>query len=243
MLNSFLGYSKDGNGYKEYLKPIDYTTTLQNISVLKQTSDYAKLALTDPDYSGIVRLHFTSNSNQQVYLDLNNGDSNQCTVYVNGKEIGIYSAWDEPAVMDLGYFTEGESATVSIKFTNENAELGVVQLYGLNQNEFSRAYETLNSQSMQNIKVTNTKISGTAYGTEDNNVLFLSVPYDKGWHAYINGKKVSIENFNGFMAIKLNQGQQTVMLKFSPQGFDIGVIISIVSIILLVYIFIRERRY
>ena len=45
------------------------------------------------------------------------------------------------------------------------------------------------------------------------------------------------------MAIKLNQGQQTVMLKFSPQGFDIGVIISIVSIILLVYIFIRERRY
>ena len=243
LLNSFLGYAKDGDGYKEYLKPINYTTTLQNISVLKQTSDYAKLALTDPDYSGIVRLHFTSNSNQQVYLDLNNGDSNQCTVYVNGKEIGIYSAWDEPAVMDLGYFTEGESATVSIKFTNENAELGVVQLYGLNQNEFSRAYETLNSQSVQNIKVTNTKISGTAYGTENNNVLFLSVPYDKGWHAYINGKKVSIENFNGFMAIKLNQGQQTVMLKFSPQGFDIGVIISIVSIILLVYIFIRERRY
>lgn len=243
LLNSFLGYAKGEIGYNEYLSPITYKTTLQNVSVLSQTTNYAQLEVTDPYYNGIVGLHFTSDANQQVYLNLNNGSSNQSTIYVNGKEIGIYSAWDEPAVMNLGYFTKGEDVNVSIKLDNENSEIGLVQLYGLKQDQFSNAYEALDSQSMQNIKVTNTSITGTAYGNGNNNVLFLSVPYDKGWHAYIDGKEVSIENLDGFMAIKLNQGKQIVELKFMPQGFTLGLAMTVASIIILIYIFIKERKY
>ena len=203
-LNSFLGYSPSDSGYKNYLKPISYLTTLQNISVLDETADHAKLKVTDPYYKGVVNLNFTSDSNQEVYLDLNNGSSNESTIYVNGKEIGLYSSYDEPDIINLGYFTAGESARVSIKLDTETSELGVVQLYGLNENEFSEAYNTLNSQSMKDIKVTNTSISGTvdASGTDD--LLFLSVPYDKGWHAYIDGKEVPLESIdNSFVAVKL----------------------------------------
>ena len=243
-LNSFLGYSPSDSGYKNYLKPISYLTTLQNISVLDETADHAKLKVTDPYYKGVVNLNFTSDSNQEVYLDLNNGSSNESTIYVNGKEIGLYSSYDEPDIINLGYFTAGESARVSIKLDTETSELGVVQLYGLNENEFSEAYNTLNSQSMKDIKVTNTSISGTvdASGTDD--LLFLSVPYDKGWHAYIDGKEVPLESIdNSFVAVKLKQGEQNIVLKFTPEGFNLGLVMTILSTIILIYVFIKERKY
>ena len=243
-LNSFLGYSPSDSGYTRYLAPIEYTTTLQNVSVLSEGQNFAQLEVRNPYYEGVVNLSFVSDSNQQVYLNLNNGDSNESTIYVNGKKIGTYSSWDDPAIMNLGYFTEGESVVVSIKLDTNSSKLGNVQLYGLNQDEFSQAYETLDSQSMKNIKVTNISISGTVDGVGSNDVLFLSVPYDKGWHAYIDGKEVSIEAVDGsFMAIKLNQGEQTVVLKFTPEGFDIGLIMTILSAIVLIYVFIRERKY
>lgn len=243
-LNSFLGYGPNDSGYIKYLAPISYSTTLQNISVLDESPGYAKLEVANPYYDGVVNLNFTSDSNQEVYLNLNNGNSNESTIYVNGKEIGLYSAYDEPKIIDLGYFTQGESATVSIKLDTETSDLGTVQLYGLNENEFSQAYDTLDSQSMKDIKVTNTSISGTVDGNGTNDVLFLSVPYDKGWHAYIDGKEVSIQSVdNSFMAIKLKQGEQTVVLKFTPEGFNLGLAMTILSSIVLIYVFMKERQY
>ena len=243
-LNSFLGYGQNDSGYTRYLAPISYSTTLQNISVLDESPGYAKLEVTNPYYDGVINLNFTSDSNQEVYLNLNNGNSNESTIYVNGKEVGLYSAYDEPKIINLGYFTKGESATISVKLDTEISDLGTVELYGLNENEFSQAYETLDSQSMKDIKVTNTSISGTVDGSGTNDVLFLSVPYDKGWHAYIDGKEVSIESVdNSFMAIKLKQGEQTVVLKFTPEGFNLGLVMTILSSIVLIYVFMKEKQY
>ena len=48
----------------------------------------------------------------------------------------------------------------------------------------------------------------TARVTRDReNLVFFSVPYDKGWTAYVNGREVEIEEVNaGFMAVKVGAG-------------------------------------
>ncbi len=66
-------------------------------------------------------------------------------------------------------------------------------------------------------------------------LLFFSIPYDRGWKAYVNGEKRPLELVNfGFMGLMLEQGRSEVILKFEPPFFKVGMIISLVA--LLVYL-------
>ena len=63
-------------------------------------------------------------------------------------------------------------------------------------------------------------------------ILASSIPYDKGWKAFDNGKEVkTYNNWDHFLAIELDDSNDhAVTLKFRPTGFHIGCIISILSL-------------
>lgn len=74
------------------------------------------------------------------------------------------------------------------------------------------------------------------------NLVFFSVPYDKGWSAFLNGKKVPIEEVdNGFMAVQGNKGDNQIEFTFMPQGLELGIKVTKISIALLVIYFILNK--
>lgn len=84
------------------------------------------------------------------------------------------------------------------------------------------------------------------------NLLFFSVPYDQGWSAEVNGKKAEIVKAQvGFMAVKVKgQEKSSIVFKYEPFGFRIGIIISVIcGIIFFMYLaaltaykIIRKKR-
>lgn len=65
-------------------------------------------------------------------------------------------------------------------------------------------------------------------------MIFFSVPYDKGWSAFINGEKVEIIKVDdGLMALKCQKGINNIEFNYIPQGFKFGAILSIVSFVLI----------
>lgn len=73
------------------------------------------------------------------------------------------------------------------------------------------------------------------------NLVFFSVPYDKGFKAYVNGEQVEIEKANvGFMAVKGQPGENEIVFTYTTPGLKLGTIISIISLILfIIYIYIN----
>jgi len=70
-----------------------------------------------------------------------------------------------------------------------------------------------------------------------NKILVLTIPYDKGWTAYVDGSKVvTLKVENGLTGIKLSPGKHIVELKYFPQGMTAGIIISLVTLLLLLII-------
>jgi uncharacterized membrane protein YfhO len=64
-------------------------------------------------------------------------------------------------------------------------------------------------------------------------LLFFSIPYDKGWHAVVDGNEVPIEKVNiGFMGIFLDKGYHKIELKYMPPLLIPGIVISLLSIII-----------
>lgn len=78
--------------------------------------------------------------------------------------------------------------------------------------------------------------------TNKQSFIVYTVPYDKGWTATINNKKVKFEKVdNGLIGLTVNKGMNNIEFKYSPPGFKLGLIISIISVIILIIQTIYEK--
>ncbi len=71
-------------------------------------------------------------------------------------------------------------------------------------------------------------------------LVFFSVPYDEGWSATVNGKKVDVENVNvGFMAVPVEGGQKNVIrFTYTTPGLFLGIVISAIAFLVLLGYFL-----
>ena len=99
--------------------------------------------------------------------------------------------------------------------------------------------EKLRENTAENFRYTDDGFTAEFENSGDDNLLFFSVPYDKGWTATVNGKEAEIvQSQIGFMSVKVNGHEKNkIVFKYEPFGFRIGIIITAVSgIILFMYL-------
>jgi hypothetical protein len=77
----------------------------------------------------------------------------------------------------------------------------------------------------------------------DNNAfLYLSDTYYPGWRAYVDGKETKIYRANlAFRAVEVPKGKHTVVFKYVPMSFYIGLCLTIFGILLCIYLWRRDR--
>ncbi|MNI14349.1 Bacterial membrane protein YfhO [compost metagenome] len=100
----------------------------------------------------------------------------------------------------------------------------------------------LNENSFIVTEYSNDHISGSVI-VDKPKKLFLSIPYDKGWRAKVNGENTKITRVNiGFIGIDLTAGNNIVELNYMPPLFVTGIIISTVLLLgIIIYIVVVKR--
>lgn len=75
-------------------------------------------------------------------------------------------------------------------------------------------------------------------------LLFLSDNYYPGWKAYVDNKETKIYRANyTFRAIVSPEGKHTIIFKYQPEPFRIGIIISAISLTILIAVYLTKRRF
>ena len=136
-------------------------------------------------------------------------------------------------------------------FENEKVDISVSVLKDGSTDSFGVFGMDLDKLSTLNdsVKPADIKINGdtiTAEATADNNnqMLLLSIPYNKGFDVYVNGKKVSAEKvLDAFMAIPLEKGKNNVRLEYHTYALRPGLLIGLVGVILLVAVSIMLSKF
>ena len=74
------------------------------------------------------------------------------------------------------------------------------------------------------------KMEGTINSNRDG-LFYTSVPYEKGWRAYVDGQEVEITPVGGsLLAFPLSKGEHSIVLKYAPNGFWPGLAVSLVCL-------------
>ena len=161
------------------------------------------------------------------------------SVYANGIKVNVsYPNQDTNGLLDLGTY-ENEYVTIEISL-NKRSYCSSFGLYGLSHDKLDGI---INPEKSADLKVDGTSINGSYTCEKDGQYLFLSIPYDKGFKAYINGEETEISRtLGGFMTIKLNKGENNIQFSFAPPGFKAGMLISFLGVILLALWLIFKTR-
>ena len=111
----------------------------------------------------------------------------------------------------------------------------------LNENGYYENCKKLQQNTCSTFEIDNTGFSAEI-DLEEKQLVFFSVPNDKGWTATVNGEKARVVDSNvGFMAVECEAGHNEIRFNYLTPGLVDGLIISVVFIsIFLMYIYLPK---
>lgn len=170
-----------------------------------------------------------------LYMIVRNTSCDTVTATINSSEYTYKDLKKGGTIIDLGYATPDDIIVISGD-TSMNASV-----YTLESSRFIEAFNILNNNSLNVSEFTNNKITGTVNASKDA-TLICSIPYDKGWTVYIDGKKTETNNIYGaLISVNVPAGEHTVTLKYMPVNFILGCIITSLCIIILIGIYTFKK--
>ncbi|MGX6961424.1 YfhO family protein [Vagococcus xieshaowenii] len=183
-------------------------------------------------YMSIFPTNFGELSSSTAELTIN-GRKTKTQLSVNGQ------------YYDLGYYNADTTLEFSVEFYGTR-ELTIMNppVILLDIPAYQLAMTQVNDQSV-NMDVNGRHVIATANVVDENkNILFTTIPFDKGWQAKVNGKTVEIKDFeDGFITLPLAMGENTIEMTYLPQGFLIGVGLFIsCSILFAGYVYYLKKK-
>ena len=133
----------------------------------------------------------------------------------------------------MGNGQGGSECTVKIS-AKDDVKSGNYKLmiYALNTQLFEQIYSQLSAGQLEIESFSDTKIEGSVNAAQDG-LLYLSIPYEKGWSVYVDGEKAETEKvLDAMLGVKVSKGRHEIKLKYTPEGFPLGVAASSVSLVL-----------
>lgn len=133
-------------------------------------------------------------------------------------------------LLELGYLKSGEEVTLR---NDDNDQDLIASAYRFLPEGLESVYQVLNKNSLKLTKWTDTQIKGTV-DAEKAGLLYLSIPFDKGWSVKIDGKEAEpYKIFDTFLSVHMTAGTHEVSLEYMPEGLKAGGMITGGSILIL----------
>lgn len=145
-------------------------------------------------------------------------------------------------LINLGYSSEGQyTATITLPYQGTYS-FQDISIISLPLEQLSEQIATLSQEHLENVSFTTNRITGTIT-VSDSKYLCLSIPYSKGWKAYVDGRPVPLCQANTmYMALPLESGTQSIELRYTTPGLIPGLLITAGGLIIWLLYFLFERK-
>ena len=212
----------------DYFSPIPYEKTENTNDLISITSS--------SNEDAAIQYQIEVPENSQVYLSFtnlhfSNDKQKKVDILVNGKK-KTFTTDNVFSFFNLGYTKEKKTFNIHVSFPgNSQVSFESPTFYRLDTQTLTEAIQKIKEQPVT-VSTSKNKVFAT-YDVQQDTSIFFTIPYDKGWSAYQDGKKIEIKQAQtGFMKVDVPKGKGTITLSFIPNGFITGAICSFTSLLL-----------
>lgn len=212
----------------------------------------------DADADGTVELTFEGQPGCETYVVLEglrytNPDSGgnspifcqgeiggKSTGYVRGQQQSYYFARDG-LIFHLGYSDEAQTSC-TLTF-DKSLDLSYDDIYVIcvPMEDYGAQVSALGETALENVSAGADSITGTL-STQESRLLTFSVPYDRGWHVYVNGEERELLQVNVmYCGVLLEPGEYEIELRYDQPGSGPGTLISAAAVLAIVPVCVVGR--
>lgn len=212
----------------DYFSPIHYEKTENTDDLISVTSS--------SNEDAAIQYQIEAPENSQVYLSFtnlhfSNDKQKKVDIRVNGEK-KTFTTDNVFSFFNLGYTKDTKTFNIHVSFPgNSQVSFESPTFYRLDTQTLTEAIQKIKEQPVT-VSTSKNKVFAR-YDVKQDTSIFFTLPYDKGWSAYQDGKKIEIKQAQtGFMKVDVPKGKGTITLSFIPNGFIIGAICSFTSLLL-----------
>lgn len=189
--------------------------------------------------SRICSINLENDRNGDVYLYIDS--NNLSSILVNGESYFI--ATNEPYIINLGYFSKYDDINVTMYFSYGDTSYNEFNIYAysFNENNFKKAYNSLNDEILNISSFKENHIKGYI-NLKESGVIFTSIPYDNSWKIKVDNKYIDFYKIGeSYIGFNLNEGYHNIEFIYKTKGLKTGAIISTISLISTIYLYIKKK--
>lgn len=228
------------------------TKELENLTETKDSSNdqVTILKKTNDDSIAKIIYKFKMDKDAAIYLykeDVGETTYSNINIKVNGKDFGDWLQSYRSGIQSLGEFKEGTDVVVELELKENQIDYKNLLIYEENEEKLQELYNNIKENEMQLEDFNDNYITGKIDVENDNQLLYISVPYDKGWKITVDGQEIQpVKVAETMMAIPIDSGEHKIEMKYTSNLLKEGIIISCISILFVIIIdfilYIKKRN-
>lgn len=240
--NSLIQLAAGTDDYIFTAQPVSLVS-FDNMETTKTSYGIYTFRVTDTSKSAGASYSYAYPDNTVLYGYAKNGAFDSLNVKCDGLSAdNSVGTKDYPIIFPMGNNKSGSTAEIEFQIAEDKTNGSyTVMVYALHEDLFEQAYSKLADEQFEITSFSDTEIQGNITALEKG-VLYFSIPYEKGWSVYVDGEKAdTFAVLNSMMGIEVENGSHEIVLKYSPDGFSAGLIISITALVLLILSALAEK--
>ena len=224
----------------------DYDIIVGNIiNILNENKYSESLQLTrvSKEYDASATVQYIAKNSDNIYVYINSRNLDKVTI--TSSILNTTMNVNDGYILDLGSYNEGDLISIELPLKAKNSSATVdFTLFTVNNERFIEGFNRLKDGELNITDFNDTTIKGS-FNAENDEIIYTSIPYDKGWTIYIDDKLVPEDDIvkisDALMGIKTSMGNHTITLKYETPYLYYSFIFSLIFIIfILVTMFMRK---
>ncbi|MBR5767094.1 MAG: YfhO family protein [Clostridia bacterium] len=215
-------------------------TEMNNIST-SFTTKHRKYAKRDDSSSASIVYTVDVKGGVPVYMCIPTDYPREASLKVNGVSKGAVMGNESDTVIYLGCYDYDQEITVTIELKDDPIYImtGNDYFFYMDVEECNRAFEKISKGNLEITSFSDTHIEGSVNVPEDRGLLFTSIPYDEGWHVYVDGEqKELVMTHDALLAVGIEPGEHEVVFDYCPKCYTVGTAVSIAGLIALAALYV-----
>lgn len=239
IINNMTGLNKD-----IFLKNNNVSSKMNNLKLQESNKDTYIYNKNNSNLEASLNYKVKVDHTGELYAYISSDYNKKIDILLNGESIIDTSDQNDYRynILDLGYYQSGDYLDFEVILLENQIKFDDVQFYTLDLNSFKEQIDILqNNDSLVLDEYTSDYIKAHISVINDDQILYTSIPLDKGWTIKVDGKKQEpVEIFDTLIGLELSKGNHTIEFSYQPRGLYAGGIITFISIALV--IILKKRK-
>ena len=215
---------------KSNIKYIDPNIRINN-NIIYSNKKNSKMIINVPDVA----------KGKILFISFNLSNSQSCDI--GDMAISINGNINKKTCSEWKYYNDNDTFTyvisnsnlseVTVKFLKGEYHIDNLKLYYMSYDDIKNVNNKVTKVNINKIDSDNIYAS---VNTFKDGYFVTSLPYDKGYTVYVDGKKIDTEIVNTFaLGFKLNKGSHNIKITYNSPFKNIGIILSLFGIVLYIF--------